>query len=59
MITESFAEGKHFFVAKILAKNMAENSETGVASENAQGINYSHYYNAYSILRLLFKKRND
>lgn len=51
MITESFAEGKHFFVAKILTKNIHE--------ADPDAANHSFYYNAYSILRLLFKKKND
>ena len=51
MISESFAEGKHFFVAKILTKNTHE--------ADVNKANHSFYYNAYSILRLLFKKKND
>ena len=60
MITESFAEGKHFFVAKILTKNMKESpGETPPPEIEADGINHSHFYNVYGILKLLFKKRGE
>lgn len=52
MITEAFSQGKHFFLAKINAKNFNEYSQ-------ADDANHSHFYNAYSIIRLLFKKRNN
>ena len=56
MITESFAEGKHFFLAKIVNKNMTK----GAANEgDADGLNHSHFFNAYSILKLLFKKKES
>ena len=94
MITDHFAEGKHFFVAKILSKNVnwaaaattsvtqgansnaqiapsfehpppsstldkdiAATSSTTAASSNNNSMNFSHFFNAYGILKLLFKKR--
>lgn len=58
MITESFAEGKHFFVAKILTKNMSDNRSVD-GNEDADSANHSFYYNAYGILKLLFRKRDE
>ena len=54
MITDAFAEGKHFFLAKIVNKNMNKN-DTG----QNEGVEHSHFFNVYGILKLLFKKKED
>ena len=56
MITESFAEGKHFFLAKIVNKNMNKGPTN---EEDMDGLNHSHFFNVYSILKLLFKKKES
>ena len=48
MIKESFAEGKHFFVAKIQSRHDQSN-DTDVQMQN-----HSHFFNAYGILKLIF-----
>ena len=55
MITDAFAEGKHFFLAKIVNKNMnkSESGNEGIENE----VDHSHFFNIYGILKLLFKKK--
>jgi hypothetical protein len=50
MISESFAEGKHFFLARVISKSLD-------AMELTQ--NHSQFFNAYGILKLLFKRRQN
>ena len=104
MITDHFAEGKHFFVAKILSKNVdwkaatvqeipsalnSSSTQNQVVPETSnrkdskseaaakkkeadkekaaekdgdgkdKNVNFSHFFNAYGILKLLFKKREN
>ena len=55
MITNAFAEGKHFFLAKIINKNMTKSEDENEG--NIDGVNHSHFFNVYGILKLLFKKK--
>ena len=92
MITDHFAEGKHFFVAKILSQNVnwaaaatsaitqgantsaqiapsvehqpsnqsytdKENAAIALSQADRNQANFSHFFNAYGILKLIFKKR--
>ena len=51
MVREAFTEGKLFFVAQIQSRQ-DQSTEAGVAAQN-----HSHFFNAYGILKLIFKKR--
>ena len=55
MITEAFAEGKHFFVAKVTNKNMNKRESANEQKE----IDHSHFFNVYGILKLLFQKKDN
>jgi hypothetical protein len=59
MIKESFAEGKHFFVAKIVTKSNTTHRQGNQGRKNlfVEAQNHSHFFNAYGILKLLFKKK--
>lgn len=49
MINEAFSEGKHFFVARIKSRQAKE--------QGKEQVDHNHYFNAYSILKLIFKRR--
>jgi len=64
MISESFAEGKHFFLAKISTKSsssvpQASNDQIEQQELAEHTTNHSHFFNAYGILKLLFKKKQE
>ena len=58
MIKESFQNGKHFFLAKILSRggiHRALNNEDSPSKGNILvEPDHSHWFNAYGILKLLF-----
>jgi hypothetical protein len=51
MIQEAFAEGKHFFVARIRSRQ-DQSTESEVSSKT-----HSHYFNAMGILKIIFQKK--
>ncbi len=54
MIQEAFEEGKHFFVAVIQARQDLSTEIDGVYSHV-----HCHYFSAYGVLKLLFKKKGN
>lgn len=51
MIQEAFAEGKHFFVARIRSRQ-DQSAESEVSCKT-----HSHYFNAMGILKIIFQKK--
>jgi hypothetical protein len=49
MIKEAFAEGKHFLIAKITTKK----------EQGQDFVNHNFFYNAYSILKIIFQKKGE
>ena len=52
MITEAFSQGKHFFVARITSRQDQSNQDDVQAYQT-----HSHLFNAYGIMKLIFKKK--
>lgn len=64
LIKEAFAEGKHFFIARIKSRQAREDSAQDPASEALQEpklhqIDHSHFFSAYGILKLIFQKKGQ
>lgn len=48
MIKEAFRADKHFFLAKMKTRNSTKFTES-----------HSHFFNAYGVLKLIFKKKGE